>query len=334
MKTLEDFLRPTQEGLFNRLREKYRETAVAKSGGFLLIPGEAPILLVAHLDTVHKEPVRTICRSEGGNILMSPQGIGGDDRCGVYGIVKVHEASAVKPWLLFTCDEETGGHGAHAFCDAYMDGELPEGLNALKMVIELDRRGRNDAVYYDCDNPEFEEYIKGKGFQTNFGSFSDISIIAPILGAAAANLSCGYYNAHTLHEYINRRQLKATVRKVVEMVSDTAREDFPRHEYMEADWAIDGYGGYWDNPYDWYKDRLKLAEDGFPKDLPEEYRDIYEELLDLYDPIELEHYRKRYGDPVILELYEYEYGMDGRESLCQPQNSSVPAEGKCQSSSA
>ena len=31
-----------------------------------------------------------------GNILSSPQGIGGDDRCGVYALVKVHELSAVE----------------------------------------------------------------------------------------------------------------------------------------------------------------------------------------------------------------------------------------------
>ena len=193
MKTLEDFLRPTQEALFKRLQKMFEGNTIFQKNRFLLVRGESPVLLVAHLDTVHREPVKTICQSEKGNILMSPQGIGGDDRCGVYGIVKVYEAAEKKPWLLFTCDEETGGYGADAFCSAYLKKKLPKELDGLKMMIELDRKGKNDAVYYDCDNPAFEEYIKSKGFVTECGTFSDISTLAPVLGVAAVNLSCGYY---------------------------------------------------------------------------------------------------------------------------------------------
>ena len=76
-------------------------------------------MLVAHLDTVHDEPVRDICVSADGNILMSPQGIGGDDRCGCFALVKVFQSAQVKPWLLFTCEEEVGGIGAKYFCLAH-----------------------------------------------------------------------------------------------------------------------------------------------------------------------------------------------------------------------
>ena len=146
---------------------------------------------------------------------MSPQGIGGDDRCGVYALVKSYELSPVKPYLLFTTDEETGAKGAKTFVKCL--DQLPE-LKELKLIIEIDRRGRNDAVYYDCDNPDIEEYINSKGFVTDYGTFSDISVIAPALGIAAVNLSSGYYNAHQLHEYINRAELEATITKVVEIV--------------------------------------------------------------------------------------------------------------------
>ena len=138
-------------------------------------------MLLAHLDTVHKEPVKHICRTENGNILMSPQGIGGDDRCGVYALTAVYEQSQVKPWLLFTCDEEIGGVGAEAFCAKHKAGKTPKELDEMKLLIEIDRKGRNDAVFYDCDNPEFEKYITGKGFETEWGSFSDISYVAPEL---------------------------------------------------------------------------------------------------------------------------------------------------------
>ena len=114
MKPLEHYLTQTQKELFDMLRTKYRtcaDTFVLK-GKYLLVKGEAPVMLLAHLDTVHKERVKTICRSDNGNILMSPQGIGGDDRCGVYALNAVYEQAKVKPWLLFTCDEEIGGVGA------------------------------------------------------------------------------------------------------------------------------------------------------------------------------------------------------------------------------
>lgn len=309
MNALEDFLRPTQEGLFKLLWKRFAKEAVAQKGRFLLVPGESPVLLIAHLDTVHRCPVKAICQSEQGNILMSPQGIGGDDRCGVYGIVKVYEAAEQKPWLLFTFDEETGGRGARAFCKAYRTGKLPEELDSLKMLIELDRKGKNDAVYYGCANPDFDAYISGKGFHTDYGSFSDISIIAPEMGIAAVNLSCGYYNAHTIHEYINRKQLKATVKKVIEIVADAAKLDFPKYEYI-ADWRFDKYGGYFGMPDDgWYMHRERLANADNPKDLPSEYLGIYEELLDLYDPVELGTYWQRYGLQGLRALYGYEYGV-------------------------
>ena len=50
---------------------------------FLYAEGNAPYMLVAHLDTVHKHLPSVICYSKDGNYMMSPQGIGGDDHCGV-----------------------------------------------------------------------------------------------------------------------------------------------------------------------------------------------------------------------------------------------------------
>lgn len=246
MKPLEDYLRPTQKELFSKLCAMYRDRAVICKNKYIIVRGEAPVMLLAHLDTVHKEPVKHICKNGNGNILMSPQGIGGDDRCGVYALTAVYEQSRVKPWLLFTCDEEIGCIGAEAFCSRHEAGKTPKGLDELKLLIEIDRKGRNDAVYYDCDNPEFEAYITSKGFETQYGSLSDISYVAPELGVAAVNLSSGYYNAHTQHEYINRKHLNATVKKVLEIVADAAQPDFPKYEYVERKFYRRGGGlGGW-----------------------------------------------------------------------------------------
>ncbi|MBR6961248.1 hypothetical protein IKH79_00580 [Candidatus Saccharibacteria bacterium] len=294
MKTLEDFLRPTQKQLFKLLAKKFKGKAILSKKNFILVRGTAPVMLVAHLDTVHEKPVKQICASEDGNILMSPQGIGGDDRCGVFALVKIYHAAQVKPWLLFTCDEEIGGLGAKQFCLAHSQGLLPSELDALKFLIEIDRKGKNDAVYYDCDNPDFEEYITGKGFQTAIGSFSDISLLAPELEVAAVNLSSGYYAPHTLHEYVIRTQLENVIQRVGEIVSEAS--DLPRFEYIEAmpvlsePLIID----------------LPNTTTSLPQSVPETFRDIYTVLLDFFSPAELESFRQEYGDHVLWQIYDDE----------------------------
>lgn len=111
---------------------------------------------------------------------------------------------------------------------------LPKKLDELKFIVELDRRGSRDAVYYECDNIAFERYITSKGFAAEFGSCSDISVIAPALGAAAVNLSCGYYGAHTLSEQINVSALCAVIEFVIGIVADSARADTPRFKYVSV----------------------------------------------------------------------------------------------------
>jgi hypothetical protein len=162
--------------------------------GFIYGKGNIPVLLVAHMDTVHDEPVRTICYSTDGNILMSPEGIGGDDRAGVYMILEIIRKH--KCHVLFCEDEECGCVGAGMFTQSRI---VPK----VNYIIELDRRGANDAVFYSCDNPLFTEFVCGFGFEEAIGSFSDISLIAPHLEVAAVNLSAGYHNEHMTHEHID-----------------------------------------------------------------------------------------------------------------------------------
>lgn len=319
MRPLEYYLTPEQETLFKTLHKMHKRyvSSFCKKN-YILVRGEAPVMLVAHLDTVHHEPVREICKTGNGNILMSPQGIGGDDRCGVYALNAVYEQSKVKPWLLFTCDEEVGGLGAEQFCVQHRNKKLPKEIDELKLLIEIDRKGKNDAVYYDCDNPEFEKYITGKGFETQSGSFTDISSIAPELGIAAVNLSSGYYNAHTRYEYINRKHLNNTVQKVLEIVTETTAPDFPKYEYIERVRSFGKFGRY--KKCDWYNDYYDYSikgnfndeDNSEPKleDVPDEILDEYIALLDFYTEEELEDIREKYGNAAISMLCRSEFGDD------------------------
>ena len=189
------------------------EYTVQKQKGFLYAEGSTPVLLVAHLDTVHRTQPETICYSADGTVMMSPQGIGGDDRAGVYMILRLIQS--VHCHVLFCEDEETGGHGAHAFVKS---GIKPD----VNYIVELDRTGSNDAVFYQCRNRQFEQYINSFGFQTAFGSFSDISILAPHLNLAAVNLSTGYYHAHQPGEYVRLDKVEELIDHVEKLLQTEA----------------------------------------------------------------------------------------------------------------
>lgn len=161
---------------------------------FTFAKGSFPVLLVAHTDTVYNSPpkekdIKLPCSEE----LSCSYGIGGDDRCGIeliLNILKEYDCS-----VLFCSGEEEGGIGAYEFIDHSDKLDLPK----FNYIIELDRRGFNEAVYYGCANEEFEQFIKDASdhyFKTDLGSFTDISIIAPALGIAAVNLSTGYIYEH------------------------------------------------------------------------------------------------------------------------------------------
>ncbi len=92
-------------------------------------------------------------------------------------------------------------------------------------IVELDRTGSNDAVFYQCRNRQFEQHINSFGFQTAFGSFSDISILAPHLNLAAVNLSTGYYHAHQPGEYVRLDEVEDLVGRIAKLLQ-TKTEQF------------------------------------------------------------------------------------------------------------
>ena len=81
-----------KEILVNEMSKYYKASDIIDDAGFLYVRG-SNVLLTAHMDTVHKEPVKQVVveKHEGKTIVSSPQGIGGDDRCGVYMILEILE---------------------------------------------------------------------------------------------------------------------------------------------------------------------------------------------------------------------------------------------------
>lgn len=242
--TFEKLCRMSQLGLKTYLKTALSDThnKVIVEDGFIFAPGTFPVLLVAHLDTVHARLPKKIKYNKMQGSISSPQGIGGDDRCGVYMILEIIRRYNCS--VLFCEDEEIGGVGASKFTESEIAKDL-----SFNYIIELDRKGSNDAVFYDCDNYDFEKFITKEFYKTAFGSFSDISFIAPFLGCAAVNLSCGYYNAHMLSEYVVLNEMTNSINAVCKILERTTDEDV--YEYIPAK-RTSWFGDCGWNDDDWY----------------------------------------------------------------------------------
>lgn len=241
MITFENILQMRQEDLKRELKRLLCKQGyeVVSKRGFLYAKGTVPVLLVAHLDTVHREVPRIICYSSDKRYMMSPQGIGGDDRAGVYMILQIIQSHRCH--VLFCEDEETGGHGAKAFTQSGIAADV-------HYIVEMDRRGDNDAVFYECDNPEFTEFVCSFGFSEEAGSFSDISVIAPYLKRAAVNISAGYYWEHRQHEMIDCMAMQNNIERIRQMlvvetnVFPYVQRRFSFRQYSLFDLVDSGYG--------------------------------------------------------------------------------------------
>lgn len=243
----ERILRMTQTELKDYLLDELLSLGYSpiSEDGYLYAKGDVDILLTAHMDTTPtvdgKKRVPPIVINTTNGIVTSPQGIGGDDRCGIYMILEIIRQT--KCSVLFCEDEEIGCVGSDKFCKTDYIDEITE----MRYMIELDRRGSKDLVFYSCDNRDFEDWLLDNmpTYNTNWGSCSDISELMPYSGVAGVNISCGYYNEHTLEEKIVLKEMMDTLENVKRLV----KLESPKFEYIEE--KITWRYGYY-NDFDAY----------------------------------------------------------------------------------
>ena len=236
LKTFEQLASLSQASLKKVLSHflKKHYSKVIETKDYIYTEGEIPVALVAHMDTVFKFPPQEIFFDERHNVMWSPQGLGADDRAGVFAIIQIIR-SGLRPHVIFTTDEEKGAIGAMKLA------KLDCPFSNLKYLIQLDRRGSNDCVFYDCDNKEFIDYIENFGFIFNYGSFTDISELCPAWGVAGVNLSVGYRDEHSELEILFVGQLLDTIDKVKKMLNQV--KNAPIFKYIPSPYrtAVDWY---------------------------------------------------------------------------------------------
>lgn len=235
MRNFKKLVKMTQKemkGYLKKVLMKYYKDVIVDNG-YVLAKGDMPIMITAHMDTVHKSKVRNIDidKSQGKTYISSPQGIGGDDRCGIWVAIELIKRGW-KPYVLFCEDEEIGRVGAQKFCST----ENGDVLSEMKYIIELDRKGKNEVVFYDCGNKDFQKYIIDKtGYKLDQGSYSDITTLSPHGDVASVNISVGYYAQHTLNEVVVFEEMKNTIGVIEKLFVDEPNVE--KFDFQEVQWS-------------------------------------------------------------------------------------------------
>ena len=183
------------------------------------------------MDTVFYNQPGEVYYDQRKGVLWSPDGLGADDRAGIFAILQIIQ-SGLRPSIILTTDEERGGLGAQKLAKR----ECP--IPFLKYMIELDRKGSCDCVFYDCANPQFIQYIEKFGFVERTGSFSDISFLMSAWKICGVNLSIGYQDEHTIAEILNVNAMYRTIDIVKKMLQE---KEIPFFEYRELSNKLTDY---------------------------------------------------------------------------------------------
>jgi hypothetical protein len=154
--------------------------------------------------------------------------------------------------VLLLEDEEIGTVGARKFAKTDYINNLD-----VNFMIEFDRKGNNDAVFYTCDNEDFTNHVlDNTGYKLAIGSWTDISVLMPASKLCGVNLSCGYYNPHTISEYVNYDEMLDTISAAEVLIKAECEKPF---EYVAKTYKPSTYnsnfrsygyeGGYYSSYY-------------------------------------------------------------------------------------
>jgi hypothetical protein len=228
MKNLIELLTLREEMVFDYLIDrlsKYYAFCLYKKDDYLCYMSNSNTILQAHIDTVSKEPPVFITVNK--NILCSPNNVlGGDDRAGIYIILKAVErcynSRIPLPNLLFTNHEECGGSGMTEFTKRITG----KNLRHIDLMVSLDRKGCGEYVVYTESCKEVADYIESFGYIEEYGTFSDCEIFSTNYSIPSVNLSVGYHHAHTKQETLHFDETLMTLERVISIIKSPIKKRY------------------------------------------------------------------------------------------------------------
>ncbi len=214
--------------------------------------GKLP-LIISHMDTVHEIPegksqIR-LCRFTDTDEYTSEDGVGGDDKCGIFIALELMRLG-VKAKFLFTHSEEIGGIGIHDFCHSPLSDEW---LADVQYAIECDRKGNTDWVVEQsrgqtiCTEAikHYTEYMKEQGFKVDrTGSYTDCFTLSEEKQIQSFNISSGYHNAHTKKETVSTPEVLHTLETIIGFIAQEPPECFTKKFEVVDHWMDYDTGAY------------------------------------------------------------------------------------------
>ena len=176
--------------------------------------------VISHTDTVHNidtiNVVEEILPNAQGEKKLSykayndegnPTGIGGDDKCGVFAcLTLLQELPNVK--AAFFVSEETGCHGSLKASEEFFENvgygiqfDAPENWMVTERCFGQVLFDRDSEFFESCDK------VLTEGMDNNYMEYmvhpyTDVYALRGKFDFSCINISIGYYDYHTKHDYV------------------------------------------------------------------------------------------------------------------------------------
>jgi tripeptide aminopeptidase len=276
------------------------------------IEGNDRVIVNAHMDTVANAVADVGIFKTADDVVFrskNNQVIGGDDKCGVFAVLKLMTDRNFQIPLtgLLTVAEETGCNGVrHA-----MSHHIDYFANCIFWVT-VDRRGNDEIVTTNSDYQLSSDDIitmldsLDVNWSTATGSISDVSEGVSSLNINGINLAAGYYNAHSGSEYVSFKDLTNSVAFLKQTLIPTMQRYLSEHpdqvEYKPTTAHSQyGWGAY--NNYSGYTKKIQNGITYYSSNDEDDDWDILDEAEDKLCLV-IDEVEKMEGWMVLDELHD------------------------------
>lgn len=240
------------------------------NGNLLCTKGESETYpcLASHMDQVQRNHSKDFQCLDGNDVVFgysaksrAQQGLGADDKNGILICLECLKKYDVLK-VAFFVEEEIGCGGSGS-----VDLEF---FKDCRFIIQPDRRGGSDLITsMFCGDVCSNDFIKSIGYvdfgyKIEHGTVTDVGELVDMgVGISCLNLSCGYYEAHTDHEFTVLSELENCL-MFVEHIIETCVEVYPfeidygyfrQSRFTQKSHLVGNDSDYgWGNDWDYYYD--------------------------------------------------------------------------------
>jgi hypothetical protein len=217
---------------------------------------EDSALLSAHMDEVTVKKCKRVKFNATKTKVNGHQGaLGCDDKNGVWILLHILNEAEFKNKVsfCFSVCEEIGGY-ANKVAEAH-----PKKMSSIRYGLVFDRKGGNDIIGQQTfyASPEFmadlQPYMDAFAYKEEKGLFCDADLFSAYF--PCINISVGYYNAHTSHDYTKLPEMYKALNFGMEVlrnltdiypVNKWATEGISLFGYKKTEFGLGSDEGYWE----------------------------------------------------------------------------------------